>query len=64
MSCNETRIANERGWLEWSDAMTGRPSQSLGAHTYEQLLRDAGLTWVAGAQDEGENHCYFVERRR
>src|ERR671913_1576456 len=25
--------------LEWSDAMTGRRSQSLGEHTYERLLR-------------------------
>ena len=38
--------------LEWLDAMTGRQSQSLGAQTYERLLRDAGLTWVAEAQDE------------
>jgi SAM-dependent methyltransferase len=50
--------------LEWLDAMTGRRSQSLGARAYERLLRDAGLTWVAEAQDEGENHYYFVERRR
>src|SRR3954467_6505623 len=42
--------------LEWLDAMTGRRSQSLGEHTYARLLRDAGLTWVADAQDEGENH--------
>ena len=48
--------------VEWRDAMTDRPSQSLGAQTYERLLRDAGLTWVAEAQDEGENHYYFVER--
>lgn len=47
---------------EWLDAMTGRRSQSLGAQTYERLLRDAGLTWVADAQDEGENHYYFVEK--
>jgi len=47
---------------EWLDGMTGRPSQSLGEHTYERLLRDAGLTWVAAAQDEGENHYYFVEK--
>src|SRR5918996_725172 len=46
--------------LEWLDAMTGRRSQSLGEHTYERLLRDAGLTWVADAQDEGENHYFFV----
>ena len=49
--------------LEWLDAMTGRRSQSLGAPTYEQLLREAGLTWVGEAQDEGENHYYFVEKR-
>jgi SAM-dependent methyltransferase len=49
--------------LEWLDAMTGRPSQSLGAPAYERLLRDAGLTWVAEAMDEGENHYYFVEKR-
>ena len=48
--------------LEWLDGMTGRRSQSLGEHTYERLLRDAGLTWVADAQDEGENHYYFVEK--
>jgi SAM-dependent methyltransferase len=48
--------------VEWLDGMTERPSQSLGEHTYQQLLRDAGLTWVASAQDEGENHYYFVEK--
>jgi SAM-dependent methyltransferase len=48
--------------LEWLDGMTDRPSQSLGEHTYKRLLRDAGLTWVADAQDEGENHYYFVEK--
>jgi SAM-dependent methyltransferase len=49
--------------LEWLDAMTDRPSQSLGAQTYERLLRDAGLTWVTEAEDEGGNHYYFVEKR-
>src|SRR5690349_18512984 len=48
--------------LEWLDAMTGRRSQSLGAETYERLLRAAGLTWVTEAQDEGENHYFFVEK--
>ncbi len=47
--------------LEWLDAMTGRESRSLGAQTYDRLLRDAGLTYVADAEDEGENHYYFVE---
>jgi len=48
--------------LEWLDAMTGRRSYSLGERTYERLLRAAGLTLVADAQDEGENHYYFVEK--
>jgi SAM-dependent methyltransferase len=50
--------------VEWLDGMTDRPSRSLGAETYERLLRDAGLTWVAETLDEGENHYYFVERRQ
>ena len=49
--------------LEWLDAMTDRPSQSLGAQTYERLLHNAGLTWVTDALDEGANHYYFVEKR-
>lgn len=48
--------------VHWLDAMTGLRSQSLGEHTYERLLRDAGLKWVADALDEGENHYYFVEK--
>jgi SAM-dependent methyltransferase len=47
--------------FEWLDAMTGRQSQSLGAQTYERLLREAGLTWVSEAEDEGGNHYFFVE---
>src|SRR5690606_30929165 len=50
--------------LEWLDAMTDRRSQSLGAVTYERLLRNAGLTWVEEAEDEGGNHYYFVERQQ
>ena len=49
--------------IEWLDAMTGRQSQSLGAQTYDRLLRNAGLTLVAEAYDEGENNYYFVEKR-
>lgn len=49
--------------LEWLDAMTGRRSQSLGVDTYQRLLRDAGLEFVADASDEGRNHYYFAEKR-
>jgi hypothetical protein len=48
--------------VEWLDAMTGRPSQSLGADTYERLLRGAGMAWVGEAQDEGDNFYYFAEK--
>lgn len=48
--------------LEWLDAMTERRSYALGADVYERLLRDAGLTWVADAEDEGGNHYYFTEK--
>jgi SAM-dependent methyltransferase len=47
---------------EWLDGMTGYPSYSLGEQAYERLLRDAGLTWVDSAEDEGGNHYYFVEK--
>ena len=50
--------------LAWLDAMTDRPSRSLGAQTYTRLLGDAGLTCVTEADDEGENHYYFVEKRQ
>jgi hypothetical protein len=44
------------------DGMTDHRSYSLGEHVYVRLLRAAGLTWVASALDEGENHYYFVEK--
>ena len=48
--------------LEWLDGMTDQPSQSLGEERYKRLLCDAGLKWVADAQDEGENHYYLAEK--
>ncbi len=48
--------------MEWMDGMTDQRSYSLGEHTYRRLLREAGLTSVASAEDEGGNHYYFVEK--
>lgn len=48
--------------MEWLDGMTGCRSESLGEHVYERSLRDAGLAWVASAEDEGGNHYYFAEK--
>ncbi len=46
----------------WSDSMTGRLSQSLGAQSYRRLLENAGLTLIDEMEDEGENHYYVAAR--
>ena len=45
---------------EWLDVLTGRPSVSLGAATYRQIVESEGLDLVGEAEDEGQNHYYFV----
>jgi len=45
---------------EWSDGMTGRPSESLGAEVYRQLLETAGLVLIGETDDEGDNHYYMA----
>lgn len=47
---------------EWNDAMTGRPSVSLGADRYRRAIDSAGLTVVGETEDEGENHYYMTSR--
>jgi len=44
---------------EWSDAMTGLRSESLGADAYRRLLEEAGLALIDETEDEGENHYYM-----
>lgn len=46
----------------WADAMTGRPSLSLGADAYKTSLAAAGLTTIAEYVDEGQNHYYDAVR--
>ena len=48
--------------IEWLDGMTDRPSRSLGVSAYRRLLHDAGLNWIAEAEDEGGNHYHFAEK--
>ena len=43
---------------EWIDTLTGRPSRSLGAERYEQLLHENGLRLVGTDTDEGEDRYY------
>jgi cyclopropane fatty-acyl-phospholipid synthase-like methyltransferase len=43
---------------EWSDALTGRKSVSLGLEAYHRILIAEGLNLVGERQDEGENHYY------
>jgi SAM-dependent methyltransferase len=45
---------------EWSDAMTGRRSESLGAAAYRRLLETAGLVLIDETDDEGDNHYYMA----
>jgi SAM-dependent methyltransferase len=46
----------------WDDAMTGYPSQSLGAEAYRRIVIAAGLNLLTEYHDEGENHYYHAER--
>lgn len=46
----------------WTDVLTGRRSQSLGADAYEAALSGAGLTLVGEYVDEGGNHYYDARR--
>lgn len=47
---------------EWTDAITGHRSQSLGAAEYSAALHAAGLTLQREFEDNGGNH-YFLARR-
>lgn len=44
----------------WSDALTGRPSRSLGAEEYERLLTSLDMRVQETLRDEGENHYFSV----
>lgn len=48
---------------EWNDAMTGRPSVSLGADRYRRVVEAAGLALIGETEDEGENRYYMTSRR-
>ncbi|MGH7474946.1 MAG: class I SAM-dependent methyltransferase [Longimicrobiales bacterium] len=47
---------------EWPDSLTGRTSLSLGSDRYRHILEAAGLVVLGEADDEGENHYYFMQR--
>jgi 2-polyprenyl-3-methyl-5-hydroxy-6-metoxy-1,4-benzoquinol methylase len=47
---------------DWSDAMTGQRSESLGALAYRQLLETSGLVLSRETDDEGDNHYYMAYR--
>jgi 2-polyprenyl-3-methyl-5-hydroxy-6-metoxy-1,4-benzoquinol methylase len=46
----------------WTDVLTGRPSNSLGAEAYRSALADVGLSLVAEPEDEGGNHYYEARK--
>lgn len=47
---------------EWSDILTGQTSLSLGSSAYRQLMEATGLILDHEADDEGQNHYYFVRK--
>jgi tRNA1(Val) A37 N6-methylase TrmN6 len=47
---------------EWSDIMTGRKSISLGADEYRRIVEAAGMILDDEAEDEGQNHYYFIRK--
>jgi SAM-dependent methyltransferase len=46
----------------WTDAMTERPSISLGHEIYRNALEAEGLSLVGTLLDAGENYYYFAQR--
>jgi 2-polyprenyl-3-methyl-5-hydroxy-6-metoxy-1,4-benzoquinol methylase len=47
---------------EWSDNLTRRNSVSLGSDAYRQIVEAAGMILEDEAEDEGQNHYYFVRK--
>lgn len=47
---------------EWLDSLTGQRSRSLGSDAYRRLVESAGLILDDEADDEGENHYFFVRK--
>ena len=48
----------------WQDNLTGKTSVSLGSDTYRELVESEGLALAGEADDEGQNHYYFVCKPR
>lgn len=46
----------------WMDAMTDRPSTSLGHDLYRSALEAEGLSLVGTQLDVGENYYYFAQK--
>lgn len=42
----------------WTDVLTGRQSQSLGAKRYHAILSESGLSLAGESVDEGDNHYH------
>ena len=48
--------------VTWQDAVTGRPSISLGSAKYQRILNAEGLTLDGEQSDEGDNHYYLASK--
>ncbi|PTX91572.1 class I SAM-dependent methyltransferase [Opitutus sp. ER46] len=47
---------------EWTDALTGGSSVSLGAAGYTRLLAAEGMSVIAQGRDDGDNHYYIAAK--
>lgn len=45
---------------EWLDSLTKQKSVSLGSDAYRKIVASEGLALIGEAEDEGQNHYYFV----
>ena len=55
-------FTSPRQVVDWIDVMTRKPSRSLGAPAYEEILRDACMDVSHGVTDEGDNYYYFASK--
>jgi len=48
--------------VRWQDALTGRPSISLGSAEYQRILHAEDLALDGEQSDEGDNHYYLASK--
>jgi 2-polyprenyl-3-methyl-5-hydroxy-6-metoxy-1,4-benzoquinol methylase len=55
-------FTSPKEFVTWTDVITQRKSESLGAFAYQSIFQSAGLTLIAEYDDEGANHYYDAKK--